>query len=337
MSYSIWDHCDYSEDEFTFHVYKSSYERFDGKESWMVMLALHEEFYITHFTARCEEEAYNNERLYKERAASNLDCRKRNIVKKYSSLGLREIKRMTDEDGRHYYFCELSTSVFDKPKKITARTISEMEMRLENAVEDLIGSNEEFLLFGVKRTFIKNRMENLSPDLQEIVWKLIDLSVFGSDVQKNHAQNKMCEILGLETKLELKRSYADSKEIYRALDEQEPNAERDAELFQSFFHEVLDVRKKFSANKLANIVGCTAGTISRIRSGEISPKKDLVLKIGVAFELSESELVMFVRSAGYNFPTTKRDIIIQYCLRDGIYGYDRIRYRLYQYDRDTDF
>lgn len=59
---------------------------------------------------------------------------------------------------------------------------------------------------------------------------------------------------------------------------------------------------------------------SKIRCNEnYIPRKNVVIKLGVALKLNKAEFNNLLNSAGYSLSTNKFDLVIAYCLENGIY------------------
>ncbi|MBR1750776.1 MAG: helix-turn-helix domain-containing protein, partial [Ruminococcus sp.] len=157
---------------------------------------------------------------------------------------------------------------------------------------------------------------------------LIDLLVLGSEEEQQYARGKL---QGLCNPYMQKK--AKQLSLISSLEKTEQSAEESTDIFRGYFTQKIDIERKFTENSLADKIGCSASTISRIRSGEIrKPRKNRILQIGVALGLSADQLRQFVRSSGHSFPITKADVIILDCLENGITDYDKILYTASKYD-----
>lgn len=72
---------------------------------------------------------------------------------------------------------------------------------------------------------------------------------------------------------------------------------------------------------------------SKIRCSEnYIPKKNNIIKLGIALSLNKNELSLLLSSAGYSLSTTSNfDLIISFCIENGIYDLDVINDYLYNF------
>ena len=72
---------------------------------------------------------------------------------------------------------------------------------------------------------------------------------------------------------------------------------------------------------------------SKIRCDEnYIPKKNNIIKLGIALSLNKTELSLLLNSAGYSLSTTNNfDLIISFCVENGIYDIDVINDYLYNF------
>ena len=74
---------------------------------------------------------------------------------------------------------------------------------------------------------------------------------------------------------------------------------------------------------------------SKIRSNaEYRPKKTTVLALAIALELDLAQTKDLLARAGFAFsPSSKFDLIVQYCFEKGIYDIFEVNALLFQYDQ----
>ena len=72
---------------------------------------------------------------------------------------------------------------------------------------------------------------------------------------------------------------------------------------------------------------------SKIRCDEnYIPRKNNIIKLGIALSLNKTELSLLLNSAGYSLSTTNNfDLIISFCVENGIYDIDVINDYLYNF------
>lgn len=71
---------------------------------------------------------------------------------------------------------------------------------------------------------------------------------------------------------------------------------------------------------------------SKIRcSSDYTPKRNVIIKLGLALNLNSSEFNTLLNSAGYSLSSTKFDQVISYCLENKIYDLNIINDYLYTF------
>lgn len=93
-----------------------------------------------------------------------------------------------------------------------------------------------------------------------------------------------------------------------------------------------------SLTGLADGIGCSKGTISKIRKGRHEKiGKELAEKLGLEMGLDLTDFRRFMKAAGYNFPHDDRDLLIELYLEQGYRGLDAVRSQIYRYNPKLDF
>ncbi|MCR5795730.1 MAG: macro domain-containing protein [Solobacterium sp.] len=107
-----------------------------------------------------------------------------------------------------------------------------------------------------------------------------------------------------------------------------------AETFSDMLLRLIDERELRDSDvyRKANI---DRKLFSKIRSNpSYHPKKNTVIAFALALELSFHDTKELMRSAGYAFsPSSKADIIIQYCMERGIYNVYEVNEILFKFDQ----
>ena len=107
-------------------------------------------------------------------------------------------------------------------------------------------------------------------------------------------------------------------------------------LFQDVLFEFIDIRglKDSDVYKRA---GIDRRYFSKIRSNRrYVPKKNTVIALGLALRLDLDELDYLLSSAGYALmPSSRQDVIIRYCVEQGIYRLRDVNDLLYEHTGKT--
>lgn len=95
------------------------------------------------------------------------------------------------------------------------------------------------------------------------------------------------------------------------------------------FYQILDIyldKKKILKRDLSKLSGLDRRDIYKIyHEKNYVPTKRTALLLGLGLRLSKAEFVSFMHDAGYHFSNyQKRDVVMMYCLDEGIYNLTKI-------------
>lgn len=100
-----------------------------------------------------------------------------------------------------------------------------------------------------------------------------------------------------------------------------------SELLFSFVDE-----KGFTDSEVYKKVSIDRRLFSKIRCSEnYIPKKDNIIKLGLALSLTKDEMDMLLNSAGYTLSTNNIDLIISFCVENNIYDINIVNDYLYTF------
>lgn len=101
-----------------------------------------------------------------------------------------------------------------------------------------------------------------------------------------------------------------------------------SELLFSFIDE-----KGFTDSEVYKKVSIDRRLFSKIRcSNNYIPKKENIIKLGLALSLSKDEIDMLLKSAGYSLASNnKTDLIITFCIENNIYDINVVNDYLYTF------
>lgn len=110
----------------------------------------------------------------------------------------------------------------------------------------------------------------------------------------------------------------------------EDNQEKDT--FQTKLFSYID-QKQLKDSEVYNKVHIDRRLFSKIRSNEeYHPKKETVILLGLALELSEEEIEDLLEKASYSLPkNTIFDLIIRFCFKEHIYNVQQVNELLEDY------
>ncbi len=84
-------------------------------------------------------------------------------------------------------------------------------------------------------------------------------------------------------------------------------------------------RSGHSDSEIYKAVDIDRKLFSKIRCNEnYIPRKNVVIKLCFSLKLNKAEFDNLLNSAGYSLSTNKFDLVISYCLENGIYDIDII-------------
>ncbi len=108
---------------------------------------------------------------------------------------------------------------------------------------------------------------------------------------------------------------------------------KEDETFQTKLFEYID-KKGLKDSEVYNKVYLDRRLFSKIRSNkDYHPSKETVILLGIALELTETEIEDLLKSASYSLPmNTTFDLIIRFCFKEKIYNLDQINEFLYDYN-----
>lgn len=271
----------------------------------------------------------------KRAARERYEEEKHRIAAKFPLLGASDLVHVYDENGEPYFWCDLDPTVFDKPVRITGRNFQEVELRLEMAMDELVASNKA--QYHRRSSVLEDFYDDYASrdnELYHDFWEYLELAVFGSHEERQFARERLNMMIDYNNyKFKESQNRDSRKALLRRYDSFVP--EENAEVFQSYLTSAIK-EKRFTANYLAHEAGYDPATITHIRKGEIQPRRRLVVRLGIAMELSSNDLKTFVHSAGYHFPASKKEIIIIDCLERGLFGFKNIEGEIYKYFPDDD-
>ncbi|HAG05003.1 MAG TPA: hypothetical protein DCG28_06125 [Lachnospiraceae bacterium] len=197
------------------------------------------------------------------------------IAARFSGMttGTFGLQKAKDENGNRYYYCDLSEYFYGQPRRITAKTLFEMEARLEilkekhNFSADHVLDTPGFPYF--YNGTLKNKIDEmqLPEQMKTVFWANFDMLIAGSPKEREQARKVICDFLHVREVFERTEIIEKGRLFIENIEKAEENNE--SAVFHDYLHQAIDVECKFSGNKLARIVGCTPAAISRIRSGEI--------------------------------------------------------------------
>lgn len=99
--------------------------------------------------------------------------------------------------------------------------------------------------------------------------------------------------------------------------------------FQDLLFSYIDKKNETDSNiyKKANI---DRKLFSKIRCNKnYIPRKNIIIKLCLALELTEEETELLLKSAGYSLSMSKQDLVISYCIENKIYDSNIINDYLY--------
>ena len=108
---------------------------------------------------------------------------------------------------------------------------------------------------------------------------------------------------------------------------------KEEDTFQTKLFNYID-EKGLKDSDVYNKVNLDRRLFSKIRSNKhYHPSKDTVILLGIALELSETEIEGLLESASYSLPmNTTYDLIIRFCFKNKIYDLNQINDFLYDYN-----
>lgn len=301
------------------------------------------------------------------------EAEKKRITEAYPPLKAETLVHDYDENGIPYFTCGIPAAVFGEPRRIVGRTLQEMRLRLEIAFDELVAMgkaqyhtaarsvkayHDECICFCAADSICDEETDQAmlperqtdseqaetdreSAELREEFWELVELAVFGSEEAHQYARGILAQIIGSNRGAALNDfgnlkyalhfdAHNHQKMLLRRLDAVKPP---DGEEFYRMLTQAIDIDRKFTNNSLAEKIGCSTSTLTRLRNGETGrPRKRLVLQIGAALGLSAEDFTRFVNAAGYHFPASRTDAVILDCLERGIADYDQIMTEAAKYD-----
>lgn len=75
---------------------------------------------------------------------------------------------------------------------------------------------------------------------------------------------------------------------------------------------------------------------SKIRCGEdYVPRRNVIVKLGLALDLSKNDFDKLLKSAGYSLSENKFDLIISYCLDNKVYDINSVNDYLFAFCNTT--
>ncbi|MCQ2555583.1 MAG: RNase III inhibitor, partial [Clostridia bacterium] len=104
--------------------------------------------------------------------------------------------------------------------------------------------------------------------------------------------------------------------------------------FGHFVTEIID-RKGLKDSDVYNKALLSRQVWNNIKNGKVkNPSKQTVCALILSLELDSTESMTLLNRAGYAFSkSSKFDLIIEYCIREGIYDVMKVNEILYGYDQ----
>jgi len=125
------------------------------------------------------------------------------IAARFSGMttGTFGLQKAKDENGNRYYYCDLSEYFYGQPRRITAKTLFEMEARLEilrekhNFSADHVLDNPGFPYF--YNGTLKNKIDEmqLPEQMKTVFWANFDMLIAGSPKKREQARKVICDFL----------------------------------------------------------------------------------------------------------------------------------------------
>lgn len=111
---------------------------------------------------------------------------------------------------------------------------------------------------------------------------------------------------------------------------------KEEETFQTKLFSYID-KNNLKDSDVYNKVNIDRRLFSKIRSNrDYHPSKETVILLGLALELTETEIEDLLKSASYSLPmNTTYDLIIRFCFKEHIYNINQINDFLYDHDCKT--
>lgn len=108
---------------------------------------------------------------------------------------------------------------------------------------------------------------------------------------------------------------------------------KEEDTFQTKLFNYID-KKGLKDSDVYNKVHIDRRLFSKIRSNkDYHPSKETIILLGIALELSETEIEDLLESASYSLPmNTTYDLIIRFCFKNEIYNLNQINELLYDYN-----
>lgn len=215
--------------------------------------------------------------------------------------------RVLFDKKEQLYYVDLDKETDCITKRVTGKTLEELRekisieddrLRVKQGVIPESGRvNSGWTILMANRSIAK-----LSAAETRCLLELYNFAIFGDELDRKAAREKIFEMLGLNNSLEKINDLERRKKAHMINEAKNiSNAKWDRYTFSSYIWKYLDA-KGMTKQELANTIGVNRSTISRYTNGETMPDKANARKLAAAMELSVTDMRIFINSAGYVFP-----------------------------------
>ena len=213
-------------------------------------------------------------------------------------------------------------------------------MKEKHITEDLLQELEDFLDENYTGIRVEDSSKMMTPD--EIV------ALFSSQEEtKNADEKERPSVSRIEFNENEEPVLQDESDFMDQCDSKIPDLEAPAEEDDLFiigesFHDMLFRlinEKSLKDSDVYNKAGIDRRLFSKIRNNEdYRPAKKTIMALALAMNLNEDETTDLLMSAGFAFsPASRSDLIIQFCIRNGIRDIFEVDGLLAKYHEETFF
>lgn len=268
------------------------------------------------YEAFCDMQEYDEELRRKIQALDAKEERIKRVLseRKWDSGLPAKRNRHIDFHGRvlfdkkeQLYYVDLDKETDCITKRVTGKTLEELgekisiendRLRVRQGVIPEGGSvNSNWTILMAKRGIAR-----LSAAETRHLLELYNFAIFGSEIDRKAAREKIFEMLGLNNSLEKINDLERRKKAHMINEAKNAsNAKWDRYTFSSYILNYLD-SEDMTKQELADRIGVNRSTITRYTYGDTVPDKANARKLAAAMGLSVTDMCVFINSAGYFFP-----------------------------------